>query len=147
MRGIQTLGAVAAMMLAAAGCNSSSSSPSGDTTNGCAATDFLDQSDAGTSTHLVGFGGTNGSGSFAFSPQCLTVGVGQSVTFQGDFTAHPLTPGVAPGVAGTASANNPIPLQEEAAASVVVTFPDAGTYPYYCGNHYGIGMYGAVQVK
>jgi len=110
-----------------AGCAASAMSPAPGTVNGCA------------------------NGDFAYSPKCLSIAAGQSVTFFGDptqgsdFTAHPLRPGGADGTDPGAS-GNPIAAQVRGSTYTVV-FPMAGTYGYFCQEHQSMGMYGAVQVK
>ncbi len=82
----------------------------------------------------------------SYSPPCLLIAAGQSVTFQGSFADHPLQPGVAPNSYGMEGASNPIP-STNSGSTATVAFPDAGTYAYYCSRHFGNAMYGAVQVK
>src|SRR5687768_6914880 len=43
----------------------------------------------------IRFGGDIGN---AYTPRCMMVGLGQDVTFSGDFSVHPLTPGAAPSI-------------------------------------------------
>jgi plastocyanin len=114
--------------------------------NGCSnAASFVDKSGAGTS-RVVSFGGQNGSGVYSYLPQCMLIAAGQTVTFQGDFSAHPLRPGLAPGGSGTASSNSPI-TNQDSGTTADITFPTAGTYPYYCQNHHGMGMYGSIKAQ
>lgn len=91
------------------------------------------------SATTVSFGGTLGS---VYSPRCVTVRAGSSLTFSGSFGGHPLRPSTR----GTAS--NPIP-STDSGSSVMVTFPAVGFYPYYCSFHgtdSGSGMAGVVRV-
>jgi plastocyanin len=134
----------AALLLAAAlACTSSSSPPAppsgpGPANNGC--TIFTDAS-AAASTRTISFAGNQ------YSPGCLTIAPGQSVTFTGDFTKHPLRPGVAPSLGGgQGTTPNPIPTQTTSGTALTVTFPVAGTYPFYCAVHQSEGQTGAVQV-
>src|SRR6188768_276759 len=65
--------------------------PSGDeplAVNGCAAADYEDRSDEGAErvVQIAAEGLT-------FTPPCLMIAVGQSVTLQGSLSAHPLAPG------------------------------------------------------
>jgi len=115
--------------------------------NGCANGDFgAAAADGGTAR--VQYGDPIG---LAYSPKCLSIAAGQSVTFFGDptqgsdFTAHPLRPGGADGTDPGAS-GNPIAAQVRGSTYTVV-FPSAGTYGYFCQEHQSMGMYGAVQVK
>jgi len=87
----------------------------------------------------------------AFSPSCLSISAGQSVTFFGDatqgatFAFHPLRPGGANG-GDPGTAGNPIAAQNSGSTYSVV-FPSAGTFGYFCQSHEAMGMYGAIQVK
>ncbi len=95
-----------------------------------------DYSSAGT----VRFGGTVGS---AYSPACVIVNRSDSLTFDGSFGSHPLSPG------SGGSAGNPIP-PTSTGSSLVVSFPTTGFYPFYCAFHGsagGGGMAGVVQVR
>jgi plastocyanin len=74
-----------------------------------------------------------------YSPQCLKVTAGTSVSIQAS-SAHPLS-----GLA-TGSANNPIPAARST-TDQMVTFMTAGFYPYRCEVHGGIGMTGVVWVQ
>jgi plastocyanin len=81
-----------------------------------------------------------------YSPQVVTITVGESVTWNGNFGPHPLfqvdamTSDVA--VAGGFSNTNSL------VSSYVHTFTTAGTYYYHCRNHgsFGGGMRGTVVV-
>lgn len=75
-----------------------------------------------------------------YTNHCLTVKAGSSVTFTGAFLQHPLEP------AG-GDEPNPIPMTTENQPddSLVVTFPNAGTYGYQCDFH-PTQMYGAIRV-
>ena len=106
--------------------------------NSCTAALFSDQS-GNTGNRTVTF--TN----FTYTPACITIAVGQTVTFSGTFTSHPLRPGV--GANATAgSPNNPI-VATATGATKAITFPTAGFYPYNCQTHDGMNMNGVVQVK
>ena len=131
-----------------AGCGASSiSTPAAGTVNGCAAGDFVTGAAAGGSPRIQ-YGDPIG---LAFSPKCMSITAGQSVTFFGDttqgsnFSVHPLRPGGANG-SDPGAGGNPIAAQNGGSAYTVV-FPTAGTYGYFCQAHEGMGMYGAVQVK
>ncbi len=110
---------------------------SGSSVNGCSS--FQDETAPGGSRTIT----------FTFpsySPPCMLIAAGQSVTFSGSFSSHPLRPGVAPSSSGTGSPNNPIPATSSG-NSLTVAFPTPGTYPFYCALHQAMGMIGAVQVK
>jgi plastocyanin len=129
-----------------AGCGASLATPAAGTINGCAAADFVPASNA--AAPRIQFGDPLG---LLYSPKCLTISAGQSLTFFGDtthgsdFSFHPLRPGGALGT-DTGSGGNPIAAQNSG-STYTVTFPAAGTYAYFCQAHEGMGMYGAVQVK
>ena len=72
---------------------------------------------------------------------------GQTVIFTGDFSAHPLSPGSNPATLTSGTAGNPIAVHTNNDSSYAVTFSSSGTFPFFCQNHYGIGMYGAVRVR
>ncbi len=140
-------GAIFALVVVA-GCGGSSTiSPAAGTVNGCAAADFVPAAaDGGVAR--VQYGDPIG---LAFSPKCLSIAAGQSVTFVGDttqgsnFSVHPLRPGGANGTDPGAS-GNPVAAQN-GGSTYTVAFPAAGTYGYFCQSHESMGMYGAVQVK
>ncbi len=130
-----------------AGCGTSSMSPAPGTINGCASKDFVAAA-AGGGTTRVQYGTPVG---LAFSPNCLTIAPGQSVTFFGDtaqgadFSVHPLRPGGANG-SNPGAGGSPIVAQNSGSTYTVV-FPGAGTFGYFCQSHESMGMYGAIQVK
>ena len=66
--------------------------------------------------------------------RCWTIKKGQDVTWNGDFTMHPLM------VQG-GDKPNPISAPDTAGK---VTFPNKGTFGFVCGNH--PQMTGAIQV-
>ena len=77
----------------------------------------------------------------SYTPSCLQIAVGQSVTFSGSFSFHPLDQacGPAPVIATTASG-----------ASASFTFTDPGVYGFNCqvhGSAAGTGMAGAILVQ
>ena len=99
---------------------------------GCSS--YVDLTAAGAN---VVFGGTQGD---TYSPACILIRSGQTVTFSGDFTAHPLNESCGPSSV----------FQEVSQGSTAsFTFCATGTYGYYCRNHgtvSGNGMAGAIQV-
>ncbi len=109
----------------------------------CGAATFEDRSAPGADRN-VGFGGESGSGPFSYAPRCLRIAPGETVTFVGDFSVHPLAPGTAP---GTERSDNPIPRVGSGTTPTPVSFPAAGRYPYYCTQHYAAGMAGVVEVS
>ena len=112
--------------------------------NGCAADSFV----PAAADARIQYGDPIG---LAYSPKCLTISAGQSVTFVGDttrgsnFAFHPLRPGGAVG-SDPGSSGNPIAAQSSG-STYTVAFPTPGTYGYFCQEHESMGMYGAVQVK
>ena len=77
----------------------------------------------------------------AYSPSCMTIKAGESITWVGNFDVHVLG-------ADDNKPNNPIPLSfRDAAAdgSLSITFYEAGTFGYECQQH--AIMRGAVNVK
>ncbi len=109
-----------------------------DVVNGCNPGDYVDLS-AASATRTVIFTLPT------YTPKCARIAAGQSVTFSGTFSFHPLTPGVPPGQTGTASPSNPITVTNTG-TTASFTFPTAGFYPYYCANHASMGMVGVIQV-
>lgn len=101
---------------------------------------------AGCSSYIDGTAGgrtiTFDNGNTTYLPNCLRISMGQSVTWMGDFTMHPLrsAPGN-PGVGVIASTDT--------GASQSFTFNTTGFYGYYCNIHgsaAGTGMSGTIQV-
>ena len=77
-----------------------------------------------------------------YSPRCLVVHVGQSVSFAGDFSSHPLR------ASSRGSTGNPV-QSTGSGTSASFTFAATGFFPYYCTQHgddLGNGMAGVVQV-
>jgi len=110
--------------------------------NGCTTVDYDDRSadDADRTIAIAQQGLT-------YTPKCMIVAPGQTVRWEGSLSAHPLASGNAnDGAAG--SPDNPI-VATSTGSSVEFTFPDAGTFPYYCELHSfgdGEGMAGVVHV-
>ncbi len=109
------------------------------TLNGCAASAFVDRA---TGDRTITFGSAVG---LKYSPSCMIITAGQSVTFSGDFGSHPLVGGEYMGTGG--SKPNPVPSKSTGTDNTVVTFPTAGLYPYYCNFHASSGMTGAIWVQ
>jgi plastocyanin len=122
-----------------AGSNAPDAGPT-SSVNGCTASKYVDATAAGAS-RAVAFT------FFKYSPACLTIATGQSVTFSGDFYSHPLRAGAAPSAGGDAgSSQNPI-ASMNGGTTASFTFAQPGIYPYYCAAHENVGMYGAIQVR
>ncbi len=122
-----------------AGSNAPDAGPT-SSLNGCTASTYVDATAAGAS-RAVAFT------FFKYSPACLTIATGQSVTFSGDFYSHPLRAGGAPSAGGGAGpSQNPI-ASMNSGTTASFTFAQPGIYPYYCAAHENIGMYGAIHVR
>lgn len=96
----------------------------------------------------IAFGGAVG---FAYSPSCIKVTSGTSVTFNGSFSSHPLQGGVIVGTTATPAAAGSTPLPTTALSTGTTAsfvMQPAGTYGYYCQFH-GVadGMMGAIIVE
>ncbi len=107
--------------------------------NDCAAAAYVDRTADAAERTIVPRGTTG------YTPRCLTVRAGQSVTFAMSFTTHPLNPGVPHGSSAGATSPNPIEAQR-AGDSYTVTFAGAGFYPFHCNTHGHVGMAGVVRV-
>jgi plastocyanin len=79
-----------------------------------------------------------------YTPNCLRIAAGQSVTWNGDFSNHPLAPGRLVGNQVQAQPGNPI-TTTNTGTTVSVAFPAAGEWAFYCPNH-APGMAGAIFV-
>ena len=116
---------------------------SGPVIHGCDDASYFARTGA-SDDRRIGFGTALGSGAVGYAPKCLTIAAGQSVTFVGDFSTHPLVPGEYAGDAGTPG--NPIPSQRSGSVDLSVTFSSAGYFPYYCDLH-APTMVGVVHVQ
>jgi plastocyanin len=95
-------------------------------------------SDYVTTPTTIMFGGAVG---LLYSPQCLSVPKGTTVTWSGALLAHPLRP-------STRTPGSPIMATSDG-MSVSFTFGSAGFFAYFCNEHgtdQGVGMAGVVQV-
>jgi plastocyanin len=97
----------------------------------------------------VMFGGANPG--FKYAPACIRIKAGSKVTFKaagGDFGAHPLTGGEVKNNVATKDPQSPIAETKTLGLTMAsFNFPAAGTFPYYCEVHYGLGMEGTVFVQ
>lgn len=77
--------------------------------------------------------GPYGGSSYAFSPMCVQINRGQSVTFTGDYSLHTLERTTQT----VANATNPLPSTPYSGASPVMfgPFPDAGDFNFICTIH------------
>lgn len=72
-----------------------------------------------------------------FSPNCVQIKAGQSVTWNVDFAAHPLA---------ASGGDSPSPIATTSSGTTVTfAFPSAGVFGYHCLAHPTI-MFGAVLV-
>jgi plastocyanin len=72
-----------------------------------------------------------------YMPNCIQIAAGGTVTFNSNFTAHPLQ------ASGGAT---PTPIQTTSSGTTVMfTFPNPGVYGFHCEAHPAI-MFGAVEV-
>ncbi len=114
----------------------------GQVVHDCGDTQFAatDRTAAGD-TRTVMFSGV------AYNPKCMRIKAGQTVTWMGNFGPHPLAKGItnAATTPGVDSPGNPI-TPTTTGNMLMVTFPAAGTFAYFCTNHDALGMYGAIQV-
>ena len=79
-------------------------------------------------------------GNDRYTPKCLRLTAGQTVTFTGNFNSHPMHQACGP----VAQA-----LGEPAGSSAPFTLTVPGVYGYYCSQHgdsTGSGMAGAIEV-
>ena len=98
--------------------------------HGCTSEAFVD---GRSGEREFGFGTARDSPALGYSPKCLIISAGQSATFVGNFSVHPLVPGEYRGTGGTLP--TPITRRDSGADNDVVTFQNPGIYPYFCDNH------------
>lgn len=81
-----------------------------------------------------------------YTPRCVRVSAGTTVTFESDFEPHPLRGGEVVGDEGVVDPNSPITPQDEGTtASFVLNEP--GEFPYFCKYHISLGMFGTIWVE
>lgn len=82
-----------------------------------------------------------------YTPPCVKIRPGRTVRWLGDFTFHPLRPGLIMGGGTQSQSGNPIPTVNSGTTSGQISFPNAGAWGYYCNFHWLTdAMYGAVIV-
>jgi plastocyanin len=120
-----------------AGCGSDGSSNGGDGGGSeiCGCTEATADDLTAQTTVTVNFGGTLGS---SYAPKCILVAPGTSVSFEGEFSTHPLS--------ATVGSGNPI-THTTSGTTAAFTFTQAGAYGYECDVHAASGMCGAVYVQ
>jgi len=138
----------AVSLLGVSACSTSSSSPSsgtdgggggggGETVNGCTAADFAAHDlSAQTASRVITF--PTGAAPAQYSPACITIAVGQSVTWNGAFTNHPLEQSGGDTSMWITATNT--------GTTANFSFPVGGTYGFHCSVHPSV-MQGAIFVK
>jgi plastocyanin len=127
---------VATLLLAACGTSTSNNNPD----SGPGPTACTDQTGGTPRVTIITTGGAYGG--YAFSPACVQINKGQSVTFTGDYSLHT----VERTTQTVAAAANPLPSTPYSGASPVTfgPFPDSGDFNFYCSIH---GFSGTVRVN
>ncbi|MFO0555179.1 MAG: hypothetical protein U0271_42770 [Polyangiaceae bacterium] len=74
--------------------------------------------------------------------KCIKVDTGTNVTWDGDFTLHP----IADGSPDTGPENGPLTNADQTGTTVSVIYASAGTNPYFCKVH-NATMQGVVYVR
>lgn len=113
-------------------------SASEKTVNGCAPSAAEDLT-AETSVTITQTGLT-------YDPACIKIKTGTSVTFSSTFASHPLVGGEVVNGTKTPDASSPI-TTTNTGTEATFTFPNAGTFGYYCDIHAASGMSGAIIVE
>ncbi|UQA59735.1 plastocyanin/azurin family copper-binding protein [Polyangium aurulentum] len=135
--------AMIAAIAAIAGCADDSGGGGGDTGSNATAEGLNGCTAASAEDHTLGTMVTIEGEGTAYTPKCIRIKAGTTVTFESDFAPHPLVGGVVKD--GTRSEDESSPIQSTASGSVAsFTFPNAGGYGYYCDAHFAEGMYGAI---
>ncbi|HVV83060.1 MAG TPA: plastocyanin/azurin family copper-binding protein [Kofleriaceae bacterium] len=128
-----------AMAIDAPGIDSTTDAPVQAAINGCTEATAVDRTAAGAS-RTISFAGE------AYTPPCIKISAGQTVVWNGDFSAHPLRPGLIVGGTPQNQPGNPIP-PTSSGNTRQATFAVAGSYGFYCANHFPDGMMGAIYVE
>lgn len=110
----------------------------GSTVNDCDAATAEDHT-ADTDTTVQSMG-------LAYSPKCIKIKAGSTVTFVSEFSSHPLVGGEFVNSMKMPDAMSPI-QSTNSGSMATFTFPNAGAFGYYCDFHVGSGMKGAVFVE
>lgn len=108
---------------------------------GCLASEIVDRS-ASTAMRVVEFGGAVGD---AYTPKCMRIAAGQSVTWRGPFSSYVLSPGL-PNASAAGTQPNPItfrPVGTEAS----FTFDAPGDYLFHCSSQPAADMRGLIRVR
>ena len=81
-----------------------------------------------------------------YSPSCLRIAVDTTVTFNADFSDHPLYGGVVADGIATIDPASPVGAHNSGTAPVMLVFGALGEFPYFCDFHYLDGMMGSIRV-
>jgi plastocyanin len=122
--------------------NDQSTGASSSSTGGGTTSDNECGADGYQAATEIAFGGDLGT---TYSPRCVTIAVGGTVTWTGDFGIHPIVGGAIED--GQKAPDPDSPIAGATGMELVVTFDQAGTYPFYCDPHGTFGMNGAVEVE
>ena len=106
--------------------------------NDCSADGYM-------AANAIVFGGTDPG--LAYEPRCVSVSVGDTVTWTGDFGIHPIVGGYIDGMDKVPDTSSPIGGAAAGSMELMVTFTEAGVFPFYCNPHGPFGMNGAVKVE
>ena len=110
--------------------------------NGCTQADFdatdarAPAGDAGASVRAITF--PKGLPVAQYTPRCMKIKVGETVSWTGGFDIHPME-------AFPADPNNPITVTDFGFGSVSFAFAKAGSYGFHCQDH-SLDMFGAILV-
>jgi plastocyanin len=127
----------AALVLAAA----ATAGRAEDPVNGCTLRQAVDWTEVGPNPRHVDFA------CCAYTPPCVRIRPGRTVRWLGDFTMHPLRPGLFVGGSPQPQPGNPIPAVDSGTSSGQVSFPQPGAWGFYCNFHGASNaMYGTVYV-
>ncbi len=108
--------------------------------NNCQEASFVDHKADTTMTVLFGGGLANN-----YSPRCIVISTGHSVTYTGAFQYHPLSKGTLAN-ASAGSASSPIAFTDTG-TTATFTFTAEGEFPFFCTVHGSGGMNGVVRVR
>ncbi len=113
--------------------------------NGCLFEDAVNWLELGPGQREMGFGCPPFP--CRYTPPCVKIKPGRTVRWLGTFSSHPLRAGLVIDGSGENQANNPIPDIDSGTNSGLVSFPDSGTWGFYCNFHFlSDEMKGAVFV-
>lgn len=85
-------------------------------------------------------------GNFTYVPKCIKVKANTMVTFAGNFMFHNLEGGPVVSGVGTPATSGPFVPATTSGMSATFTMSSLGRFPYYCIQHQGLNMSGAVFV-